>query len=130
MPDSETKATLDVIRRFNDAFNRHDVDGVMALMTSDCVFENTQPPPDGERFVGAAPVRAFWKRFFESTPGARFETEEIFSDGRPRPGALGLSLGRRGRPRARRRRHARTRRQGGREARLREGLTRAPTGVI
>ena len=81
MSDSETKATLDVIRRFNEAFSRRDVDGVMALMTADCVFENTQSPPDGERFVGVAAVRAFWKRFFESTPGARFETEEAFATG-------------------------------------------------
>ena len=70
MPDIETKATLDAIHRFNEAFNRHDVDGVMAMMTADCVFENTQPSPDGERFVGAAAVRTFWTRFFESTPGA------------------------------------------------------------
>ena len=81
MTDSVTKATLDTVHRFNDAFNRHDVDTVMAVMTADCVFENTQPPPDGERFVGAAAVRGFWKRFFESTPGARFETEEIFATG-------------------------------------------------
>jgi ketosteroid isomerase-like protein len=81
MPDLETKATLDAVHRFNDAFNRHDVDAVMAMMTADCVFENTQPSPDGERFVGAAAVRAFWTRFFESTPGARFETEEIFATG-------------------------------------------------
>jgi ketosteroid isomerase-like protein len=81
MPDLETKATLDAVHRFNEAFNRHDVDGVMAMMTADCVFENTQPSPDGERFVGAAAVRAFWTRFFETTPGARFETEEIFATG-------------------------------------------------
>jgi ketosteroid isomerase-like protein len=81
MPDSETKATLDVIRRFNEAFNRHDVDAVMALMTADCVFENTLPAPDGERFAGAAAVRAFWRQFFQSTPGARFEAEEVFGAG-------------------------------------------------
>ena len=79
MPDSETQATLDIIDRFNDAFNRHDVGGVMALMTADCVFENTLPAPDGERFAGAAAVQTFWQRFFLSTPGARFETEEIFA---------------------------------------------------
>ncbi|PYN27556.1 MAG: nuclear transport factor 2 family protein [Candidatus Rokuibacteriota bacterium] len=79
MPDSETHATRDVINRFNDAFNRHDVDGVMALMTADCVFENTLPAPDGERFEGATAVRTFWQRFFLSTPGACFETEEIFA---------------------------------------------------
>ena len=74
----ETQAVVD---RFNEAFNRHDVDAIMQCMTADCVFENTQPPPDGERFVGAAAVRGFWRRFFESTPGARFVTEEIFATG-------------------------------------------------
>ena len=38
MEDSETRTTLEVVRRFNEAFNRHDVDGVMALMTDTCVF--------------------------------------------------------------------------------------------
>ena len=72
MPDAETKATLEVISRFNDVFNRHDVDGVMALMTADCPFENTLPAPDGERFEGTAAVRAFWQRFFGSAPGAQW----------------------------------------------------------
>jgi ketosteroid isomerase-like protein len=81
MSDAATRATLDVIRRFNEAFNRHDVDGVMALMTADCVFENTLPAPDGERFQGADAVRAFWRKFFGSTPGARFEAEEVFAAG-------------------------------------------------
>ena len=79
--DDRTQATLAVIRCFNDAVNRHDVDRVMALMTEDCVFENTLPPPDGERFEGIAAVRGFWERFFRSTPTARFETEEIFAAG-------------------------------------------------
>ena len=81
MPDAEARATLEVISRFNDVFNRHDVDGVMALMTADCVFENTLPAPDGERFEGAVAVRAFWQRFFRSAPGARFESEEMFAVG-------------------------------------------------
>jgi len=81
MTDALGEATLDVIHRFNDAFNRHDVAGVMALMTADCVFENTMPPPDGERFTGTAAVRAFWERFFAATPNARFEAEEIFVAG-------------------------------------------------
>jgi ketosteroid isomerase-like protein len=81
MSDAEGRATLDVVRRFNEAFNRHDVDAVMALMTPDCVFENTLPPPDGERLEGASDVRAFWQRFFQSTPTARFATEEMFAVG-------------------------------------------------
>jgi ketosteroid isomerase-like protein len=81
MDDVETRATLDVVHRFNAAFNRHDVEGVMALMTPTCVFENTFPAPDGERFEGAPAVRAFWERFFAATPQARFEAEEIFAAG-------------------------------------------------
>jgi predicted ester cyclase len=49
----------------------------MALMTEDCVFENTLPPPDGERHVGHVAVRRFWDTFFRDTPQARFEAEEM-----------------------------------------------------
>ena len=79
--DPETRGTLEAVYRFNDAFNRHDVDGVMEAMTADCVFENTCPPPDGERFEGAPSVRAFWNRFFTSSSNSRFSTEEVFASG-------------------------------------------------
>src|SRR5687767_1148489 len=79
--ESETAATLDTIERFNAAFNAHDVDAVMALMTDDCVFENTTPPPDGERFVGQAAVRGCWERLFAGSPHAHFTTEELFVAG-------------------------------------------------
>jgi len=80
-PRGGTKATLEAIERFNEAFGRHDVDEVMKAMTDDCVFENTCPPPDGERYVGKERVRGFWERFFRSSPSAIFETEEIFAAG-------------------------------------------------
>ena len=80
-PQGETKATLEAIERFNDAFGRHDVDGVMKAMTADCIFENTCPPPDGERYEGKEIVREFWERFFRSSPSAVCETEEIFAAG-------------------------------------------------
>jgi ketosteroid isomerase-like protein len=79
--EDQTAATLAAVARFNAAFDRHDVDGVMAAMTDDCIFENTGPAPDGERYQGAAAVRAFWARFFESNPRARFEAEEQFAAG-------------------------------------------------
>jgi ketosteroid isomerase-like protein len=49
----------------------------MAAMTEDCVFDSTRPAPDGERIVGHRAVRAFWQAFFQRSPQARFETEEI-----------------------------------------------------
>ncbi|MBK7428025.1 MAG: nuclear transport factor 2 family protein [Saprospiraceae bacterium] len=70
-----------VVEKFNAAFNRQDVDEVMGLMTDDCIFENTNPAPDGARLEGAVAVRAYWENFFARNPDARFETEEIFAAG-------------------------------------------------
>jgi len=79
--DLTTEQTLDTVRRFNEAFGRHDVDAIMEAMTEDCVFDSTRPPPDGERVVGQAAVRAFWGEFFRRSPQARFDAEEIFAAG-------------------------------------------------
>jgi ketosteroid isomerase-like protein len=70
--DERTRAAVD---RFNDAFDRHDVDAVMGAMTEDCVFESTAPPL-GVRHRGQAAVRAAWEAFFAASPTARFEVEE------------------------------------------------------
>ena len=77
MSDDDTRATVD---RFNDAFNRHDVDAVMAAMTDDCVFESTSPP-DGDRIVGHEAMRAFWAQFFAASPSSRFDAEEVIVAG-------------------------------------------------
>jgi ketosteroid isomerase-like protein len=76
--DPTTEQTLAIVHRFNEAFNRHDVDGIMAAMTEDCVFDSTRPPPEGERIVGQAAVRACWEELFRRSPQARFDAEEIF----------------------------------------------------
>lgn len=79
--DAWTSTTLATINHFNDAFNRHDVDALMALMSDDCVFENTAPAPDGTRYAGQAAVRACWQQFFASSPRARFTWEETLACG-------------------------------------------------
>lgn len=71
---------LAAVQRFNAAFDARDVDAIMRAMTPDCVFEDTAPP-DGQRHVGAAAVRAAWERLFESSPDARFTAEEVFESG-------------------------------------------------
>ncbi len=70
--------SLTILQDFISAFNRHDIDSIMRLMTADCVFENTYPPPDGERFEGQQAVRDYWEQFFAASPQALFEIEEIF----------------------------------------------------
>jgi ketosteroid isomerase-like protein len=79
--DQPSAVTLAAVERFNTAFNAHDVDGVMAAMTDDCLFENTGPAPDGERYEGAGAVRAVWEQFFQTNPDATFVSEEQFIAG-------------------------------------------------
>lgn len=77
--DAAGNDTLQIIHQFHDAFNRHAVDAIMALMTEDCVFENTYPPPDGARLEGAAAVRAYWQELFQQSPHAHFDVEDLFA---------------------------------------------------
>ena len=79
--ESVTLTTLKTVERFNEAFNRHDVEGVMGAMTDDSIFENTSPFPDGTRYEGAGAVREYWVKFFQHSPTAYFESEEIFAAG-------------------------------------------------
>jgi ketosteroid isomerase-like protein len=79
--DAETATTIEAIRRFDAALNGHDLEGVMMSVTDDCVFENTSPAPDGERYDGAAAFRAFCERFFEANPHAKFDIEDMFATG-------------------------------------------------
>lgn len=69
------------VMTFNDAFNRHDVTGMMSLMSEDCIFENTAPAPDGTAHSGKAAVTQFWQEFFRESPNAHIEIEEIFGMG-------------------------------------------------
>ncbi len=81
MEKKDQNSTRATIENFNSAFNRHDLDAVMNLMTEDCLFESTNPPPDGLRVEGASAMRMFWKNFFAANPDANFEAEEIIVAG-------------------------------------------------
>lgn len=78
---SQLEEPIRIVLAFNDALNRHDVAGMMQLMTEDCVFENTNPPPEGSMYSGKAAVTQFWQDFFQQSPHAHIEIEEIFGVG-------------------------------------------------
>jgi uncharacterized protein (TIGR03086 family) len=69
-----------VLAAFNAAFARGDVEGALALTTSDAVFESTSPGPDGHRYVGTEELRAVWTEVL-ATPGLQFTEEESFISG-------------------------------------------------
>ncbi|MBZ0291325.1 MAG: nuclear transport factor 2 family protein [Anaerolineae bacterium] len=77
----QTAETIKIIRQFNEAFNKQDLVAIVAIMTPDCIFENTYPAPDGKRYVGQQAVRAAFGQFFKESPDAEFITEEMFACG-------------------------------------------------
>jgi ketosteroid isomerase-like protein len=77
----QEQATRTTIDRFNEAFNRHDIDALAALLTENTIFEDTSPAPDGRRIEGKAAVVEFWRAWFERNPDARFEAEEVIVSG-------------------------------------------------
>ena len=79
MPDgSPDRATLQQLTiRFTDAFNRDDLDGVMAMMAEDAVYEEFT----GAVSRGKAAIRAAFVPQFRGDHGKmRFETEDLFVD--------------------------------------------------
>lgn len=78
---SKVESAVRVVIEFNEAFNRHDVEGMMRLMGDDCVFENTSPAPDGTVYLGREAVTQFWQDFFRESPQAHIEIEDIFGYG-------------------------------------------------
>jgi predicted SnoaL-like aldol condensation-catalyzing enzyme len=50
-------------------------------MSGDCVFENTDPAPDGAVYSGKEAITQFWQDFFTQSPQAHITIEEVFGFG-------------------------------------------------
>jgi limonene-1,2-epoxide hydrolase len=78
---SRLESAVRTVLAFNEAFNRHDVNTMLQLMSEDCVFENTAPAPDGTLYSGQESLAQYWQGFFSACPQARIHIEEIFGLG-------------------------------------------------
>jgi steroid delta-isomerase-like uncharacterized protein len=63
-----------LIDRYNDAWNRHDLEAIIALHAEDMVFENHTA---GERAEGEA-VRGHIARIFEAWPDIAFRSRRLY----------------------------------------------------
>ena len=83
--ESNTRSNVDLIElldRFADAWNRHDLDALMSMMTDDCVFEaSAGPQVDGQRSEGKQAVRAAYAAVFEAFPDAQWANPKHFIAG-------------------------------------------------
>ena len=82
MPEMNDNINESFLQSFADAFNRHDIDGIMELMTDDCVFEASGGPDlNGKRFTGQDEVRRAFIDVFETWPDAQWREARHFISG-------------------------------------------------
>src|SRR5260221_7890561 len=76
---ASTKATVAMLDRFADAWNRHDVDALTSMMTDDGVFEaSAGSQVDGQRSEGKDAVRAAYAAVFTAFPDAHWANARHF----------------------------------------------------
>jgi ketosteroid isomerase-like protein len=75
-----TMDALKVVEAFGAAWADHDLDGALALVTDDCIFDATGPAPDGASHAGPVAIRAAWQPIFDDADSV-FEAEETFEAG-------------------------------------------------
>lgn len=82
-----SKMNTDFLQDFADAWNRHDINGLMSFMTDDCIFDaGGGPDPWGERYRGQQSVRERYEQVWKDIPDARWDNCQHMVSGN-----LGLS---------------------------------------
>jgi ketosteroid isomerase-like protein len=72
----------EVVVAFNAAWDAHDLDAVLALVSEDCVFESARAGDNGPRIVGRDALRTAWAPgFANSNSSAGFTYDEIIVAG-------------------------------------------------
>jgi hypothetical protein len=67
------RVTVELLKSFLEAFNRHDLDAIMECFADDCVFYMPKgAAPRGDKYVGKAEVRAGLAKRFEGIPDVHY----------------------------------------------------------
>jgi ketosteroid isomerase-like protein len=73
---------MDMLRSICAAFDRHDLDAIMAHFAEDAVFESPRGPDRwGQRFVGVDQIREAFAGRFSGIPDVRYQDDDHFVDG-------------------------------------------------
>ena len=75
----EPGAAVNVVERFAEAFNRRDVDGLLACFTADATYRDLFYGPH----AGQAALRGMFERMFHEGRDYRWQMDAIVMDARP-----------------------------------------------
>lgn len=71
--------TENTLKEILEAFNRHDLDGIMSFFANDCTFDMPRgPDPWGTRFVGIDQVREGLASRFAGIPDVHYGEDRHF----------------------------------------------------
>lgn len=74
--------TVALLKKFLDAFNRHDLDAIMSHFADDCEFYMPRGVgPRGDRYVGKEGVRAGLAKRFEGIPDVHYGEDRHWACG-------------------------------------------------
>ncbi|MCR5858707.1 nuclear transport factor 2 family protein [Mesorhizobium sp. J428] len=76
----QTNETVEIMRRFNQAFRDHEPAILKDLIAPDCVMESIQPAPNGTRYEGYDACLVFWEALAKD-PVAHFDVEDTITMG-------------------------------------------------
>ena len=71
------QVTVELLKAFLDAFNRHDLDAIMTYFADECVFYMPRgASPRGDRYVGKDEVRAGLAKRFMGIPDVHYGEDQ------------------------------------------------------
>jgi steroid delta-isomerase-like uncharacterized protein len=74
--------SLALMRRHAAAWNAHDVQALLELLTDDCIYDAAAGSrPEGARHVGHAELEPAFRAIWAAFPDARWDDAEHFVDG-------------------------------------------------
>lgn len=74
-----SQPTVEFLKAFGDAWNRHDIEALMSMMDDDCIFHAVAGPDlMGKSFVGRDEVRAGFELAWKTFPDAAWLDGEHF----------------------------------------------------
>lgn len=71
------QVTIETLKDFLEAFNRHDLDSIMSYFADDCIFYMPRgTKPRGDRYVGKEEVRVGLASRFEGIPDVHYGNDQ------------------------------------------------------